>query len=321
MAFTRRLASALIAAYEATVLQRPIWALAVVVLVVAVLGSFAPRFQLDASSETLVMESDEAVRYYRTIRARYGSDDFLVVTYTPREGLFTESALARLEAMRDALADIEHVAEVTTLLDVPVLEGLEAGLTELPTEPEALTCDGPDRAQDCRRLLDSDLYRNLLVSPDGRTSGIRVMLEQDEAYRAMQRERDQLRIKSHEEGLTGPEQARLAELDEKISVRGAELREQEAVAIAAVREVLDRFRDRAEIHLGGVPMIAVDSIAFVRADLLTFGAAVGAFIVFILFVVFRQPRWVVLPVITCAATVVSMLGLLGLLGWPVTVVS
>ena len=321
MAFTRRLASALIAAYEATVLQRPIWALAVVVLVVAVLGSFAPRFQLDASSETLVMENDEAVRYYRTIRARYGSDDFLVVTYTPREGLFTESALARLEAMRDALADIEHVAEVTTLLDVPVLEGLEAGLTELPTEPEALTCDGPDRARDCRRLLDSDLYRNLLVSPDGRTSGIRVMLEQDEAYRAMQRERDQLRIKSHEEGLTGPEQARLAELDEKISVRGAELREQEAVAIAAVREVLDRFRDRAEIHLGGVPMIAVDSIAFVRADLLTFGAAVGAFIVFILFVVFRQPRWVVLPVITCAATVVSMLGLLGLLGWPVTVVS
>ncbi|NGP52366.1 MMPL family transporter [Thioalkalivibrio sp. XN8] len=315
------MASALISAYEAIVLQRPIWTLAGVVLVVAVLGSFAPRFQLDASSETLVMENDEAVRYYRTIRARYGSDDFLVVTYTPREGLFTASALARLEAMRDALADIEHVAEVTTLLDVPVLEGLDAGLTELPTEPEALTCDGPDRAEDCRRLLDSDLYRNLLVSPDGRTSGIRVMLEQDEAYRAMQRERDQLRIKSHDEGLTGPEQARLAELDEKISARGAELRELEAVAIAAVREVLDRFRDQAEIHLGGVPMIAVDSIAFVRADLLTFGAAVGAFIVFILFVVFRQPRWVILPVITCAATVVSMLGLLGLLGWPVTVVS
>lgn len=321
MTVTRRLARALISAYETAVLQHPIWTLAGVVAVVALLGAFAPRFQLDASSETLVMEGDEAVRYYRTVRARYESDDFLVVTYTPHDGLFTESALARLEAMRDALADVENVAEVTTLLDVPVLEGLDAKLTELPTEPEALTCNGPDRATDCRRLLDSDLYRNLLVSPDGRTSGIRVMLEQDAAYRAMQRERDLLRIKKQDEGLSATEQARLAELDQRISVRGAELREEEAVTIAAVREVLDPFRNEAKIHLGGVPMIAVDSIAFVRADLVTFGAAVGAFIVFILWVVFRQPRWVILPVITCTATVIAMIGLLGLLGWPVTVVS
>ncbi|MGD9386980.1 MAG: MMPL family transporter [Gammaproteobacteria bacterium] len=321
MAFTQRLAGALVSAYESIVLQRPIWTLAGVAIAVALLAAFIPRFQLDASSETLVMEDDEAVRFYRAVRARYESDDFLVVTYTPREGLFVETALARLEAMRDELASLDHVAEVTTLLDVPVLEGLEASLTELPTDAEALTCNGPDRARDCRRLLDSDLYRNLLVSPDGRTSGIRVLLEQDEAYRALQRERDQLRIKDQEEGLTQAEQARLAELNERISTRGAELREEEAITIAAVREVLDRFRDRAEIHLGGVPMIAVDSIAFVRADLVNFGAAVGAFIVLILFVAFRRPRWVILPVVTCAATVVAMMGLLGLLGWPVTVVS
>ena len=321
MAFTQRLTGALISAYESIVLQRPIWTLAGVAIVVALLAAFIPRFQLDASSETLVMEDDEAVRFYRAVRARYESDDFLVVTYTPREGLFVETALARLEAMRDELASLDHVAEVTTLLDVPVLEGLETSLTELPTEAEALTCNGPDRARDCRRLLDSDLYRNLLVSPDGRTSGIRVMLEQDEAYRALQQERDQLRIKDQEQGLTQGEQAQLAKLNERISTRGAELRAEEATVIAAVREVLDRYRDRAEIHLGGVPMIAVDSIAFVRADLVNFGAAVGAFIVLILFVAFRRPRWVILPVVTCAATVAAMMGLLGLLGWPVTVVS
>ena len=307
--------------YDALVLRHPAWTLLAVAFAVAVLGSFAPRFQLDASSQTLVMENDEAVRYYRAVRARYESDDFLVATYTPDEALFSEAALSRLEQLRDALAAIDNVAAVTTLLDVPVIEGLEAKLTELPSEPEALTCNGPDRAQDCRRLLDSDLYRNLLVSPDGRTSGIRIELQQDERYRSMQRERDQLRLKDHEEGLDADEQARLAELDREIAARGAELRDQEAIIIAEVREVLDRFRDRAQIHLGGVPMVAVDSIAFIRSDLVTFGAAVGAFIVFILFVAFRKPRWVILPVVTCAATVVSMVGLLGLLGWPVTVVS
>ena len=321
MNLLQRLGRLAVAAYDRWVLGRPVATLLVTLALVAGLGAFVPRFELDASSETLVMEHDEAVRYYRAIRARYESDDFLVVTYTPHEGLFTESALARLEALRDALEAIEHVTVVTTLLDVPILDGLDVSLTELPTDPEALTCNGPDRARDCRRALDSDLYRNLLVSPDGATSGIRVEFRQDEAYRGLQAERDRLRIKDQAEGLDPEEVQALARLDRQIAKRAAVLRTVEAGAIAEVRAVIDGFRDGAVIHLGGVPMIAVDSIAFIRADLVNFGAAVGAFIVLILFVAFRQPRWVLLPLATCAASVVAMVGLLGLLGWPVTVVS
>jgi uncharacterized protein len=317
----QRMARMMLAAYEAVVLRRPVPTLVVVLLTVAVLGAFAPRFELDASSDSLVMEHDEDVRFYRAVRARYESDDFLVVTYTPHDGLFTEHALDRLARLRDALAGVDHVAEVLTLLDVPVIDGLDVSLTELPTDPDALNCDGPERVQDCRRIVDSPLYRNLLISPDGTTSGIRVDLEQDEHYRGLQRERDQLRIKDLDEGLDAAEQRRLAQLDREISAQGAILREQEARTIAAVRALLADFRDEADIHLGGVPMIAVDSIAFIRSDLAVFGVAVGAFIVFILFVAFRRPRWVLLPVFTCAATIVAMIGLLGLLGWPVTVVS
>jgi len=321
MSIAKRLERFLVAAYDGSILRYPVVTLIAGALLVASLGMFAPRFQLDASSETLVMEHDEAVRFYRAVRARYESDDFLVVTYTPHDGLFTEQALARLEELRDALSSIEQVEEVTTLLDVPLLEGLDASLTDLPTEAEALTCNGPDRVEDCQRAIDSRLYRNLLVSPDGSTSGIRVILEQDDEYRSLQRERDQLRIKDQAEGLDAEEQARMEKLDRRIAKRAAIVRDREAVAIAEVRETLERFRDEARIHLGGVPMIAVDSIAFIRADLVNFGAAVAAFIVLILFISFRQPRWVLLPLAICAATVVSMTGLLGLLGWPVTVVS
>jgi uncharacterized protein len=317
----RRFERGLIAAYDRTVLRYPVATIIAVVALIVLLGSFAPRFELDASSDTLVMEHDEAVRFYRAVRARYESDDFLVVTYTPAEGLFTEQSLARLAALRDALAAIDGVEGVTTLLDVPILEGLEVSLIDLPTEPGALSCDGPERASDCRRILDSDLYRNLLVSPDGSTSGIRVDMAPDDLFRTLQRARDQLRIKDQAEGLTTGERRQLAELDRDIAARVALLRESEAATIGAVRAVLDGFRDEAVIHLGGVPMIAVDSIAFIRSDLVTFGAAVGAFIVLILLVAFRKPRWVLLPVATCAGTVIAMIGLLGLLGWPVTVVS
>jgi uncharacterized protein len=321
MGILKRLERILVAAYDRAVLRHPVATLVLAALLVAALGVFAPRFQLDASADTLVMEHDEAVRFYRVVRARYESDDFLVVTYTPHEGLFTERALARLAELRDALAAIERVEEVTTLLDVPILEGLDVSLTNLPADPDELTCDGPDRASDCRRALDSDLYRNLLVSPDGSTSAIRVVFRPDPLYRALHSARDQLRIKDQATRLDASERAELAELDRRIAERGAILRDAEAAAIAEVRAVLEPFRTEARIHLGGVPMIAVDSIAFIRADLVTFGAAVSAFIVLILFVAFRRLRWVALPVVTCAATVIAMIGLLGLLGWPVTVVS
>jgi uncharacterized protein len=321
MAIFERLERALVAGYDRSVLRFPVLTLLAGALLVASLGAFAPRFQLDASSETLVMEHDEAVRFYRAVRARYESDDFLIVTYTPDGGLFSERALDRLAELRDSLLAIDQVEAVTTLLDVPILEGLDVSLTDLPTDPDELTCDGPDRVNDCRRAVDSELYRNLLVSPDGATSGIRVDLRQDADFSALQKARDELRIKDQSEGLDAAERRELAALDQRIAERGAFVREQEAAAIAQVRAVLEGFRDEAVIHLGGVPMIAVDSIAFIRADLVNFGAAVGAFIVLILFVAFRRPRWVLLPVAICAATVVSMIGLLGLLGWPVTVVS
>lgn len=321
MATLERLERALVAGYDRSVLRFPVLTLLAGALLVASLGAFAPRFQLDASSETLVMEHDEAVRFYRTVRARYESDDFLIVTYSPDGGLFSERALDRLAELRDALLAIDQVEAVTTLLDVPILDGLDVSLTDLPSDPDELTCDGPDRVSDCQRAVGSDLYRNLLVSPDGATSGIRVDLRQDAEFRSLQGARDELRIKDQSDDLDDAERRELAELDQRIAERGAVVREREAAAIAQVRAVLEGFRDEAVIHLGGVPMIAVDSIAFIRADLVNFGAAVGAFIVLILFVAFRRPRWVLLPVAICAATVVSMIGLLGLLGWPVTVVS
>jgi uncharacterized protein len=321
MGIYTRLGRLMASAYDCSVLRHPVATLIFCLALVTALGAFAPRFQLDASSDTLVMEHDNALRFYREIRARYESDDFLVATYTPHDGLFTNASLARLAELRDALAAIEQIEAVTTLLDVPILDGLELSLTELPSDTGLLTCDGPDRAQDCRRAVDSPLYRNLLVSPDGATSGIRIDLRQDPKFSALHASRDRLRIKDQSPGLNAAEQRELEELGRKIAKRGSELRQQEADTVARVRAVLERFRDQAVIHLGGVPMIAVDSIAFIRSDLVVFGAAVAAFIVLILFISFRQPRWVVLPVLTCAATVVAMLGLLGLLGWPVTVVS
>ena len=105
----------------------------------------------------------------------------------------------------------------------------------------------------------------------------------------------------------------------KVSNEAEKLRIEQT--IAEVRAVLDLYRDRATLFLGGVPMIAADSIAFIRSDMKVFGVGVVLFIVVILAFSFGRPRWVALPLAVCLASALSMMGYLGWAHWPVTVVS
>jgi predicted RND superfamily exporter protein len=104
--------------YDKTVLQRPILTLIAIALFIAFFSVYIPHFELDASADSLVLENDKDLNYYRSIRARYGSDDFLIITYTPEKDLFSEESLADLRSLRDSLSRIERVESVVTMLDV-----------------------------------------------------------------------------------------------------------------------------------------------------------------------------------------------------------
>ncbi|MGD8978295.1 MAG: hypothetical protein PVG91_11875, partial [Gammaproteobacteria bacterium] len=60
--------AAAIALYERIVLGRPVAVLLVTCLLVALFGWFAPQFRLDASADSLTLENDPGLRYYRSIR-------------------------------------------------------------------------------------------------------------------------------------------------------------------------------------------------------------------------------------------------------------
>src|SRR5690554_2846885 len=87
--------------YDRFILPHP-WI--VLVLFGAILALAALRFdqfRLDASAESLVLENDRSLEEYRQVNRTFTtSDDFLVVTYTPHEPLFTAEGLSRSEERR-----------------------------------------------------------------------------------------------------------------------------------------------------------------------------------------------------------------------------
>lgn len=117
--------------YEHTVLGRPVVTLAAIALITLSVGWFSQDFALDASADSLILERDEDLRYYRYVRARFGSDDYLIVTYSPQKDLFDADTLRDLRALRDELVALPNVDTVTSILDVPLLNSAAVNLRDI----------------------------------------------------------------------------------------------------------------------------------------------------------------------------------------------
>ncbi len=309
------------ALHERLVLRRPRVVLAICALLVALSGWYAQDFGLDASADSLTLERDEDLDYYRTLRARYGSDDYLIVTFAPRGELFEDATLDQLRALRDELRSLPRVASVVSILDVPLIQSPPSDLRNFAEGVRRLEDTGTDRGLARRELVESALYRDLIISADAGTTALRVNLLRDEEYHELRDRRDRLREKGFLSGLTTEEAESLELVEQLYDAASRRELDEERRAIAAVRAVLDDYRDVASMHLGGVPMIVADSIEFIQHDLVIFGVAVIVFLIVILLVAFRKPRWAFWALMNCLATCVVMLGLLGLTGWRVTIVS
>jgi len=312
------MADELIELYNRLILRKPVITLVISCLVVGFFLSNISRFELDASADSLILENDAALKYYRSIREEYGSGDFLIVTYSPKLPLFSPESLADIEQLRDQLAKIEQVEAVTSLLDVPLVSSPPMTLNQITEGIRTLESDDVDLALAQRELTTSALYQDLLVSSTGDTTALQVNLKRDERLAELTLKRDRLY------DLATPaadHQQRLKQLSTEIKTLNLALNKRQHQTIQQVREIMDRHRDNATLYLGGVPMIVTDSIDFIRGDLKVFGAGVIAFIVIILSLSFRSPRWVVLPLIACLGSAMTMMGYLGWMQWPVTVVS
>ena len=311
----------LLAFYDRLVLDRPWVALTVLVVVVGAMVTQAGNFRLDASSDSLLLENDQDLRYFREVLEEYGSRDFLFVTYRPDLPVLDLAALGRLEALRGDLLALPAITDVVTIMDVPLLNSPPISFTDLGSINRTLRDADTDLDLAQRELTTSPFYRDMLMSADGETTALVAYLQEDTVGNALLSERTALRDARYEGALDEAGRRRLNEVTRQYADHTAAITDKRGHDLAAVRAVLDRHREGTRIFLGGVAMIATDMIDFIDSDLRTFGSSVFVFLVLMLTVIFRRLRWVLLPLSGCAAAVAMMMGTLALARWPVTVIS
>jgi predicted RND superfamily exporter protein len=309
--------------YDKLILGRPLLSLVVMLLVIGWLSTYIPSFKLDASADALVLEGDDALKYYREISARYSTEEFLLVTFHPEQDLLSDKSLAVLDQLRAELAALEGVSSVVTILDVPLLESPRVTLEDVASGDglRSLRTENIDKELVRAELKNSPIYKNLLTGTDGQTTALQVNLIRDEKYHSMLTGRESMREQLALGDLSLEEQEQLKQLEIEFSDYAAAAGIKQSQLVDKVRLILDSYRSEGQLFLGGVPMIAADMVSFVKSDLVTFGGGIIAFIILTLAIIFRQAVWVLLPLATCILSTLFMLGLITLLDWRMTVIS
>lgn len=312
----------LLATYQKSILDKPRRALLFIIAIALAMALGLPNFKLDASADSLTLERDEDLNFFRQVSQRYGSDNFLILTFSPRAGdLFDAHNLQLLASLRDRVKQIPGVENTISMLDVPLLYSPKVTLGELGQELNTLMSEGVDRQLAKQEFLTSPIYKDLLLSADGQTTGILATLALDQQYLDLVNRRDGLRLVRDTQGLTPQQSIELTEVSEKfLNYRTAKTTE-DRQRVAQVRALVEIYRESATIFLGGPDMITADMITFIKSDLVVFSLGILLFIVLTLSLIFRSLRWVVLPLSTCALCLIIMLGLLSWMDWRLTVIS
>ncbi|MBT6754726.1 MAG: MMPL family transporter [Gammaproteobacteria bacterium] len=308
--------------YDYLILKRPYLSLFSVLLIISFFSLSIQDFKMDASADSLVLENDKALKYFRATSARYSTEDFVVITFKPNNGIYNKESLVLLDNIsKDIKSNIPDVSNVLTILDVPLLDSPKVGFSDLSKEQRTLRSKNIDLSLVEKEFLTSPLYKNLLMSEDSTTTIIVVNFSKDEEYFNLLNKRNNLREIKLSRELTSNEKKLLNNLELSFKNYSAKNSAREKENIKKIRKVIQKYKKNASMFLGGVPMITSDMTDFIAQDIKKFGIGVFIFLVLVLFIIFKSVRWVFIPLFGCIISVIFVSGLAGYIDWRITVIS
>ena len=284
-------------------------------------GYFSGKLEVDASTETLLLENDKDLAVFRDVFKRYVSLNYLVVAYTPKDDILAPATLEKIKNLSDELAKNELVSNVISILNIPLLQSGSNELGELVKHVPSLADADINKTLVRREFGDSPLYTNNIVSGDLKTTAIVLNLKTDEKYQSILNERNALLNAKLDGNITSEQKQRLSTVNARFKAYRDEARVKEHAAIEQIRKAVAKFSGEESLFLGGANMIADDMVGFVRSDLASYGISVTLLLIFSLWLFFRQIRYVFMPIFICVISVIWASGLFGFFGWEITVIS
>ena len=301
-------------------LEKPKFILFLIVLVFSFSVYNAKNFQLDASADSLLLENDPDLNYLRSVNERYSSEDFFVITYSPKKKINNDT-IQELKKFVNEIDNIQWVSKTISILNAPLFESSDQPLIEKINNIQYITTPGIEINRALNELRNSPVYKRLIINDDATTFGIVAYIKDNKKYLSA--------LEINKNFLDKKKNKKLSDKDfkefEKHKLVLEQLKREQNKNLELynieIRSHISKYKNIADINLSGIPMIADDLISFVKKDITVFGSGVFVFIIITLWFIFRDIRWVIFPLLSCFLSISIMVGMLGYLNWKVTVIS
>jgi uncharacterized protein len=301
-------------------LERPKLILVALIIIFSFSVYNAKNFQLDASADSLLLENDPDLNYLRSVNERYSSEDFFVITYSPKKKI-NEESLNELKKFVNEINNIKWVSKSISVLNAPLFESSDLPLIEKIKNIQYIVTPGIEINRALNELKNSPVYKKLIINEEATTFGIVVYIKDNKEYLSA--------LKTNKNFLDKQQNNKLSEKDLKdfeahnkiLEKLKKEHNKNLEFYNIEIRSHISKYKNIADINLSGIPMIADDLISFIKKDITVFGSGVFIFIIITLWFIFRDIRWVIFPLLSCLLSIAIMVGILGYLNWKVTVIS
>ena len=304
--------------YQNFILKYPKRVFTTLLILILSFGFYATKLEIDASSDTLLLDDDPTLQFTQTISKRFTSSNMLIVTYTPKHEMLSKESLNTLEALSSELSALPLVASVNSILTVPLLLSPPQAISELVNDVKTLKSKKVNKDLAKNEFLTNPLYKGNLVSQDFKTSAIILNLYKDYRYSELKAKKQRL------ENMDKPNEQEVAELKETLNAF-KEHRDKQRVLqeenIKKIRAIMHHYQNDASLFLGGINMIANDIVGYVKSDLLIYGSTLIIILLLVLWFVFKDLKWVFIPLLISLLSVLSITSALGFFAWEITVIS
>ncbi|MBR2157222.1 MAG: RND family transporter, partial [Campylobacter sp.] len=279
---------------------------------------YSTKLEIDASSQTLLLEHDKDLEIWREVSKRYESPNFLVIAYTPNDDLLSQNSLNKIRAISNEIRKFDFVDSVLDITSVPLLQNKKnQQISDLISHIPTLDDNDTDIKMARREFETSPLYASNLVSKDLKTTAIMINLKPNLKYDEFLQKKEILGKKELNSTITNDEKIELIELNKEFKIYRDANRIKEHDDLAQIRAVVAKYKNdglKESLFLGGMNLIADDMMNFVRNDIGTYGVLSCLLLIFCFWLFFRKLKFVLIAILICAYSALLASGLFGFLG-------
>ena len=87
------------------------------------------NFELDASADTLLIENDPDLVYLRDVNKRYKSEEFFIITYTPKK-FNKKNSIKELQNLVNQINNFTWISKTVSVINAPLLQSTNEPLIE-----------------------------------------------------------------------------------------------------------------------------------------------------------------------------------------------